>query len=78
MFKYNHDCPFEAYVSNLNAYNEGKIIGAWVNFPTDKETINFYYRSFYNQSTQIMSSLFLMCSFFIFAIYLPSENFPIQ
>lgn len=37
MFKYNHDCPFEAYITNLNAYNEGKMIGEFVNGIDRKE-----------------------------------------
>jgi len=35
--KYAHDCPFEAYVTNLGLYNEGELVGEWVKFPTDSE-----------------------------------------
>lgn len=37
MDKYAHDCPFEAYVTNLGLYNEGELVGEWVKFPTDSE-----------------------------------------
>ena len=39
-YKYNHDCPFEAYITNLNAYNNGKIIGKWLKFPSTEEQLN--------------------------------------
>lgn len=38
-YKYNHDCPFEAYITNLGKYNEGYLIGEWVKFPATDETI---------------------------------------
>lgn len=31
---YDHDCPFEAYITNLGKYNEGALVGEWVKFPT--------------------------------------------
>ena len=34
MNKYNHDCPFEAFITNLGKYNEGDLVGEWVKFPT--------------------------------------------
>ena len=37
MFKYNHDCPFEAYITNFNSYNNGKHIGKWHKFPSTDE-----------------------------------------
>lgn len=40
MFKYNHDCPFEAYITNLNSYNNGKLIGKWLKFPSTEELFN--------------------------------------
>jgi len=35
----NHDCPFEAYITNLGKYNEGTLVGEWVKFPTTREEI---------------------------------------
>ncbi|MGL5435491.1 MAG: antirestriction protein ArdA [Lachnospiraceae bacterium] len=37
MYNYDHDCPFEAYVTNLGKYNEGELMGEWVKFPTTHE-----------------------------------------
>lgn len=37
MYNYDHDCPFEAYITNLGKYNEGKLVGEWVKFPTTYE-----------------------------------------
>lgn len=37
MYEYHHDCPFEAYITNLGKYNEGELVGEWVKFPTTKE-----------------------------------------
>jgi len=37
MYNYDHDCPFEAYVTNLGKYNEGELVGEWVKFPTSYE-----------------------------------------
>ena len=28
---------FQAFVTNLGKYNEGKLVGEWVKFPTDTE-----------------------------------------
>lgn len=39
MYNYDHDCPFEAYITNLGKYNEGEIVGEWVKFPTTYENI---------------------------------------
>lgn len=36
-YSYNHDCPFEAYITNLGKYNEGELMGEWVKFPTTHE-----------------------------------------
>jgi antirestriction protein len=37
MYNYDHDCPFEAYITNLGKYNEGQLVGEWVKFPTTYE-----------------------------------------
>lgn len=37
MYNDNHDCPFEAYITNLGKYNEGQLVGEWVKFPTSYE-----------------------------------------
>ena len=26
-YEYDHDCPFEAYITNLGKYNEGELVG---------------------------------------------------
>ncbi|WP_164516900.1 antirestriction protein ArdA [Clostridium transplantifaecale] len=36
-YSYDHDCPFEAFVTNLGKYNEGELAGEWVKFPTTYE-----------------------------------------
>ena len=38
-FNYDHDCPFEAFITNLGKYNEGKLIGEWLKFPTTPEEL---------------------------------------
>ena len=56
--KYNHehDCPFEAFITNLGKYNEGYLVGEWVKFPCTNEElenvfkrigINEYYEEFF-------------------------------
>lgn len=37
MYNYDHDCSFEAYITNLGKYNEGELVGEWVKFPTTYE-----------------------------------------
>ena len=32
-FAYDHDCPFEVFITNLGKYNEGNLVGEWVKFP---------------------------------------------
>lgn len=39
MYNYDHDCPFEAYITNLGKYNEGELVGEWVKFPTTHEQL---------------------------------------
>lgn len=36
---YDHDCPFEAFITNLGKYNEGELVGEWVKFPTTYDEI---------------------------------------
>lgn len=38
-YSYDHDCPFEAFITNLGKYNEGDLIGEWVKFPTTQEEL---------------------------------------
>ena len=38
-YNYEHDCPFEAFITNLGKYNEGELIGEWVKFPTKPEEL---------------------------------------
>ena len=38
-YEYDHDCPFEAYITNLGKYNEGELVGEWVKFPTMSEDL---------------------------------------
>ena len=38
-YEYDHDCPFEAYITNLGKYNEGELVGEWVKFPTTSEDL---------------------------------------
>lgn len=38
-YKYDHDCPFEAYITNLGKYNEGYLIGEWVKFPASEQDL---------------------------------------
>ena len=38
-YEYGHDCPFEAYITNLGKYNEGELVGEWVKFPTTSEDL---------------------------------------
>ena len=35
----DHDCPFEAFITNLGKYNEGALVGEWVKFPTTAEEL---------------------------------------
>ena len=38
-FAYDHDCPFEVFITNLGKYNEGNLVGEWVKFPTTEEEL---------------------------------------
>ena len=38
-YSYDHDCPFEAFITNLGKYNEGELVGEWVKFPTSAEEL---------------------------------------
>ena len=38
-YSYDHDCPFEAFITNLGKYNEGELVGEWVKFPTTPEEL---------------------------------------
>ena len=38
-YAYDHDCPFEAFITNLGKYNEGALVGEWVKLPTTAEEL---------------------------------------
>ncbi len=38
-YEYDNEYPFAVYLTNLGKYNEGKLIGEWVKFPTTAEEI---------------------------------------
>ena len=38
-YEYDSDVPFSAFITNLGKYNEGDLVGEWVSFPTDPETM---------------------------------------
>lgn len=38
-YSHNHDCPFEAFITNLGKYNEGELVGRWVKFPVSDEEL---------------------------------------
>lgn len=38
-YSYDHDCPFEAFITNLGKYNEGELVGEWVKFPSTQEEL---------------------------------------
>lgn len=38
-YAYDHDCPFETFITNLGKYNEGELAGEWVKFPTTTEEL---------------------------------------
>lgn len=38
-YEYDHDCPFEAFITNPGKYNEGELVGEWVKFPTTSEEL---------------------------------------
>lgn len=46
MNKYNHehDVPFEAFITTLGKYNEGELVGEWVKFPADQETLDAVFK----------------------------------
>lgn len=38
-YEYEKDFPFAAFITNLGKYNEGKLVGEWVKFPTTYEKL---------------------------------------
>lgn len=57
-YEYDHDCPFEAYITNLGKYNEGELVGEWVKFPTTSEDLQKYLNEL--ESVQKMTLVILM------------------
>ena len=41
-YEYDHDCPFEAFITNLGKYNEGELVGEY--YDGDRENIPDEYR----------------------------------
>ena len=39
-YDHDKDYPFAAFITNLGKYNEGKLVGEWVKFPTTAEVLN--------------------------------------
>lgn len=38
-YDHDKDYPFAAFITNLGKYNEGELVGEWVNFPTTAEEL---------------------------------------
>lgn len=57
-YEYDHDCPFEAYITDLGKYNEGELVGEWVKFPTTSEDLQKYLNEL--ESVQKMTLVILM------------------
>ena len=38
------DCAFEAFITNLDKYNEGFLVGEWVKFPVTNEEMQAVFR----------------------------------
>ena len=57
-YEYGHDCPFEAYITNLGKYNEGELVGEWVKFPTTSEDLKKVFERI--ESVQKMTLVILM------------------
>ena len=38
------DCAFEAFITNLGKYNEGFLVGEWVEFPVTNEEMQAVFR----------------------------------
>ena len=43
-YNYEHDVPFEAFITNLGKYNEGDLVGEWVKFPTTTEELDAVFK----------------------------------
>ena len=43
-FEYDKDYPFAAFITNLGKYNEGELVGEWVQFPTTAEEIQAVFK----------------------------------
>ena len=43
-YSHDHDCPFEAFITNLGKYNEGDLVGEWVKFPTSPEELEAVFK----------------------------------
>ena len=52
---YGEDVYFKAFVTNLGKYNEGELVGEWVEFPID-ETVCGRRRSSCDEQSQCKSS----------------------
>ena len=38
------DCAFEAFITNLGKYNEGFLVGEWVQFPVTNEEMQAVFK----------------------------------
>ena len=43
-YNYEHDVPFEAFITNLGKYNEGELVGKWIKFPATEEELKKTFR----------------------------------
>ena len=57
-YEYDHDCPFEAYITNLGKYNEGELVGEWVKFLPRQKICKKYLNEL--ESVQKMTLVILM------------------
>ena len=70
-YEYDHDCPFEAYITNLGKYNEGELVGEWVKFPTTSEDLKKVFERLGKYRIFLIFSILLATVSVALTLYIP-------
>ena len=70
-YEYGHDCPFEAYITNLGKYNEGELVGEWVKFPTTSEDLKKVFERLGKYRIFLIFSILLATVSVALTLYIP-------
>ena len=78
-YNYDSDYPFAVYIANLGMYNDGRLVGEWVKFPTTAEKMRQTLKNIgIGKNTTVTRPMRIGSSLMMSAIWMYWKGFLIQ